>query len=304
MSKKKRQAPSIQSSLSKGERALATLIGYLIGSDLTWVGRVLLKVVRWKWHDRAIRPEGGAEPPAPLPEGPFETTRKEHIGDLLLWVPRRVDSYLIDDLTGGYGYSHSTVDTGEIDAKTGKPVMVEITVGETVMRKFQDEYGARPFVRLPLWKIGVNVQAFVACVKSKLGEQYDAWDALTLGEIENPAKEICSKVAADCLPEKEVRQIALARRVGLLRKASVSVHSKLNALKTNAFVSPNGFAEFYGAPKGMKLSGPDIIVQPKRVEVSVKSVAAVATRRHGWKVAAGLLALAVTAILLRRRWIG
>ncbi len=278
------------------------LIRYLAGSDLPWDGGVLLKVLRWKWQDRAIRPESGAESPVALPTGPFETTRQEHMGDLLLWVPRRVDSYLIDDLTGGYGYSHSTVDTGEIDLKTRKPVMVEITVGETVMRKFQDEYGARPFVRLPLSKLGVNVEAFVACVKSKLGEQYDAWDALTLGEIENPAKEICSKLAADCLPEKEMRRIALARRVGLLRKTSVSVHSKINALKTNAFVSPNGFAEFYSVPKGRKLSGPDIIVQPERVEISVKSVAAMATRRYGWKVAAGLLALAVTAIVLRRRW--
>jgi hypothetical protein len=140
----------------------------------------------------------------------------------------------------------------------------------------------------------------VACVKSKMGEQYDTWDVITLGEIVDPAKEVCSGLAADCLPEKERQRIAWAKRLGLLRRASVSVHSKPGALKTKEFVSPNGFAEYYGAPEGRKITGPDITVQPQPVEISMESVAAVAARHQGWKLAAGVFAIVLLVFMLKR----
>lgn len=300
MSKKTWQTKNDKNGVIKGEHKLIGLITFLIESDLKWISRPLLKILRLKWRDRPIQPEHSPKEVTPLPTGPFMTSRLKQLGDLLLWAPRQIDSYLIDDLTGGYGYSHATIDTGEIDIPTSKPVMLEITVGQMVTRKFQDEYEQRAFVRLPISKTGVNVEQFVACVKSKMGEQYDTWDALTLGEIEDPAKEVCSGLAADCLPEKERKRIAWAKRLGLLRRASVSVHSIPGALKTKEFISPNGFAEYYGAPQGRKISGPDITVQPQPVEISMQSVVAAAVRHQGWKLAAGVFASALLVFILKR----
>jgi hypothetical protein len=214
------------------------------------------------------------------------TTRKEQLGDLLLWVPRGIDGYLIDGMSGGYGYSHTTIDTGETDLPTGKAVMIESTIGQKVTRKFQDEYKQRYFVRVPLSKTGVNVEQFVECVKSKMGEAYDILDALTVGEIEDPAKEICSRLAADCLPEKDRGQIARAKKLGLLSRSSVSVYPASGATRTREFVSPNGFAEFYGAPEGRNLSGPDVTMQPHSIKTCKKDVSASAARHYGWKMLA------------------
>jgi hypothetical protein len=216
------------------------------------------------------------------------------LGDLLLWVPRGMDGYLIDGMSGCYGYSHTTIDTGETDLPSGKAVMIESTIGQKVTRKFQDEYKQRFFVRVPLSKTGLNVEKFVDCVKSKMGENYDILDALTLGEIEDASKEICSRLAADCLPEKERQQIGRAKKLGLLCRSAVSVYPMPGKAKTREFISPNGFAEYYGAPKGRKLNGPDVHMQPQPIKIDMKSVSAAVTRHHGWK----LLAIAGGAILV------
>ena len=157
-----------------GEYPVIAVGMVLARSPLAVVGRTVLRVLRWLWKDRAIGTEHANTADGPLPAGPFETTRPQQLGDLLLWVPRRIDSYFIDDVTGGYGYSHTTVDTGEIDVPSGKPIMAEITIGQTVERKFQDHYGRRAYARVPLSAAGVDVRQFVDCVKSKMGEQYDA----------------------------------------------------------------------------------------------------------------------------------
>ncbi len=288
--------------MNSGERGLLVLGTQLVRSDLAWFGRGVLRVVRLAFPGRPVQAEHAATEGTPLPKGPFKTTRPQQIGDLLIWVPRRINSYLIDDLTGGYGYSHTTIDLGEIDVPTGKPVMAEITVGQTVMHKFIDEYGPRAYVRVPLAQTGMDVQKLVQCVNSKMGEQYDTWDVLTLGEITDPAKEVCSGLVADCLPEDELRDIARAKKLGLLHRHSVSVHSKLDAPKVRAFVSPNGFAEFYGVPKGRKITQPNTLVRPKPVEASVGRMAEAAAKRHGWKVAAGLAAVALLGWVAYRRY--
>jgi hypothetical protein len=288
-----------EKSSDQGAIILATR---LVRSDLAWMGRPLLQVLRWSWRHRTITAEHGTTSKAPLPVGPFRTTRPQHLGDLLLWVPRAIDSVLIDELTGGFGYSHATIDTGEIDLPTGKPVMAEITIGQTVERKFQQQYGARPFVRVPLSRGGVDVQQFIRCVNSKMGEQYDRWDALTLGQIHDPAREVCSGLVADCLPEKELQRIAWAKRLGLLHRHSVSLHSRLDALHVKAFVSPNGFAEFYGVPRGSKVTMPDTLVVPRPVDSSMTSIAGTAAKRHGWKVAVGVgMALLLGLTVIRRK---
>jgi hypothetical protein len=249
------------------ERQFIKWVIYLASSDFDWLGHVLLRGLRIAWRHHSGLTQSSQKAGSASPTGPYSTLRKGQMGDLLLWVPRQIDSFLINDLTGRFGYSHTSVDTGEVDLPTGKPVMIEVSVGKVVERIFQDEYAERAYARIPLSKTGIDVEAFVTCVKSRLGEPYDDLEALTLGEIDDPAKQVCSTLASDCLPETVQREIANARRLGWLNRNSVSVHSPADAVKTKVFVSPNGFAEYYGAPKGKALPGPDLWVEPHPVEI-------------------------------------
>jgi hypothetical protein len=252
-------------SFLKLEQKLNGWVIRLVQSDFRWLGRIPLKGLRFAYRHRPAPIENSPKQAATYPTGPYATNRREQVGDVLLWVPRRIESFIIDDLTGRYGYSHITVDTGEIDVPTGKPVMIEVTIGQEVERKFQDEYGDRASARIPLSKTELDVEAFVDCVKSRLGEPYDNLEALTLGEIDDPAKQMCSGLASDCLPETVRRDFAKARRLGLLKRASVSDHSLPNAPEIKIFISPNGFAQYYGAPKGQKLPGAEFLVEPRLI---------------------------------------
>jgi hypothetical protein len=113
-----------------------------------------------------------------------------------------------------------------------------------------------------------------------LGERYDDLEALTLGEIDDPAKQMCSDLAADCLPEPTRQNIAKARRLGLLNETSVSIHSPANAHDTKVFISPNGFAQYFKLPEGRKIHETDVWIKPNPVDTSVKAVA----RKHGWRI--------------------
>jgi hypothetical protein len=271
----------------------------LVRSDFIWVGRILMQAARFAWRHRPGPVERSSQEEMAFPGGPFAVQRKGQMGDLLLWVPRHIESFLIDDLTGRYGYSHVTVDTGEVDLPTGKAVMVEVTVGQKVERKFQDEYAGRPYVRVPLSKTGIDVQAFVDCVLSRLGEPYSNLEALTLGEIDDPAKQVCSSLAADCLPGSVRREIARAKRLGLLHRMAVSVHSHPWAPETDVFVSPNGFAEYYGIPAGGQVRWTDVRVEPHPLDTSASGVA----RKHGWKalLVLGVVGVLAAGILLKRK---
>ena len=193
------------------------------------------------------------------PTGPLRQADAGLQCSLLLFVPRNTISALINDMTGGYGYSHLAVDCGEIDIPSGKPVMIESTVGLGVHNSFQDEYGERKFVRILLQKAGVNTGKFCDCIRSKLGEKYDDEEALTFGLIHNPTKQICSDLATVCLPEATRIDIAHRHQTGSLHILSaVRIYGSPN--KTfRLFVSPNGFAEYFGAPRGKQLDGPDQI---------------------------------------------
>ena len=270
-----------------------------VRTDLIWLPRILMKGLRFAWRGRPGPVEKGSQEENAFPGGPFEMQRKGQRGDLLLWVPRHVESYLIDDLTGRYGYSHVTVDTGEVDVPTGKAVMVEVTIGQKVERKFQDEYAARPYVRVPLSRTGVDVESFVGCVLSKLGEPYSNLEALTLGEIDDPAKQVCSSLASDCLPVTVTQEIAKAKRLGLLPRRSVSVHSHPWAPQTDVFVSPNGFAQYYRIPKGGQVRWADVRIEPRPLDTSFRGVA----RKHGWKVLLilGFAGILVAGIFIKHR---
>lgn len=287
-------------SFLKIEQKLVEWILRLVRSDFKWFGHVLVKSLSFAWHHKTVPMESSPKEAIALPTGPYATQRRRQMGDLLLWVPHGTESLIINDLTGGFGYSHLTVDTGESDLPTGKPVMAEVTVGQVVTRKFQDEYAGRPYVRLPLSKTGVDVEAFVACVKSRWGEPYGVLEGLILGEIKDPAKQVCSTLASGCLPEAVRREIAKTRRLGLLHRNSVSVHSPSRAPQTKVFVSLNGFAQYYGAPRGEKVRKANFLVEPKAVKTSVKAM----VRKQHWKallilgtagtLAAGVVILALT----------
>ncbi len=161
-----------------------------------------------------------------------------------------------------YGYSHVGVDCGEVDAATGKPVFVEATPHVGVHRSYLDKYGPREFIRIPLAEAGVDCRDFRKCILDKMGEPYDVAEVLTWGQVDDPAKQVCSDLAADCLPAKIRRAIVIQAKTGMLGRRTVSVHGPA-ALPQHIFVSPNGFARFFGAPKGHKIHHPDELVRPR-----------------------------------------
>jgi hypothetical protein len=195
------------------------------------------------------------------PKGPFKQTRKARAGDMLIFVPRNAISATIDKLTGGYGYSHLAIDTGEIDRPSKGRVMIEATMDDVVHYAFQEEYGDRPFVRISLQQAGIDPEAFCACVLKMLGEKFDDETALTLGILDNPARQICSGLATNCLPEEMRNDIARAHRATVIHPLSVVRHDRA-ATDLRLFVSPNGFAEYFGTPRGKQLTGPDQTADP------------------------------------------
>ena len=209
--------------------------------------------IKWDYIDREPAKKEG------LSTGPLRQGDEGRQCSLLIFVPRNAVSALINDLTGGYGYSHLAVDCGEIDIPTGKRVMVEATFGHGVHNSFQDEYGGRKFVRIPLKNAGVDEDEFCNCIRSKLGEKFDYEEALTIGLIHNPAKQICSDIATVCLPEAIRTDIASYHRAGFLHSLSAL---RLPDETSRLFVTPNGFAEYFGAPKGDQLKGPDQLSEP------------------------------------------
>lgn len=243
--------------IKANEHLVNQVIGRLVAADAKRAARVIVKVVRMLYHrERVDTRHPPADNPA-LPAGPFAVA-DEHASALLVYVPLSLKSRLIDDATGAYGYSHVAIDCGEIDQPTGKRVMTESTTDDVVHRGFQDRYGTRPYVRIPLASLGVNGAKLRACVNAKLGEAYDDKEALTWGAVDDPAKQVCSDLAADCLPRELRDDIARRRRSGQLSRLAVSVHGG----GRRVFVSPNGFCEYFGAPRGEEVRHADQLVVP------------------------------------------
>jgi hypothetical protein len=204
------------------------------------------------------------EPPLEeqLPSGPFRVVEEEKIGDLLLFVPRNEIGRTISRLTGRYGYSHLAIECGEIDEPTGRPVMIEATVGPGVHYAFLDEYGKRPFVRVPLWKTGMDVEEFCECVQHKVGEKFDDLEAITLGILDNPARQICSDLATVCLPNEMREEIVRCHQKAIIHPLS-AVRDERPGTGFRLFMSPNGFAEFLGVPRGREIKHPDQLAEPR-----------------------------------------
>ena len=242
-------------------KAVSVTAGSLARTPLKPFARVLLQGILLTHPDQPVKPaEHSITTPGPA-SGPFAVRDNQSVGDLLIYVPRSIESHLIDHVTGGYGYSHVAIDTGEVDMPSGLRVMVESTVNHPVWRVRQDRYGDRPYVRIRLRDAGIDPGAFSDCVKSKLGEQYDNLEALTWGAVDDPAKQICSDLAAECLPPDIILQIVNAYMKGKLRRNSISVH-KPTSEQIRAFVSPNGFSQYFGAPPGNRIRRINRFVAP------------------------------------------
>jgi hypothetical protein len=277
------------------DRLLAVLIRGLLQSGFTLLAHPLVRWVRHKNGDEPI--SGGDDTPAhnkAEPIGPFRPIGRKPVGDLLIFCPRSLESYLIDEATGRYGYSHVGVDCGEKDQATGKRVFVEATPHVGVHRSNLDKYGPREFIRIPLDRAGIDVRKFRECVLDKLGEPYDMKEVFTWAQVDDPAKQVCSDLAANCLPAETRRSIVGRARTGRLGRHMVSIHGPA-ALPLHIFVSPNGFAKYFGAPKGHKISKPDELVLPRA------RGGGFSLGRAFWAVAAGA-ALAALVVVVARRW--
>ncbi len=286
----------------KQERKLTGLVFGLIQSNLKGLARGIVKVVRLQWRNKPIPVDQEPKAAPDLPEGPYQTSRNKERGDLLLFVPRRLNSFIIDDLSGGYGYSHAAIDCGEVDLPTGRPVMIESTVGRPVERAYLDTYGQRKYVRVRLSKAGVNPEQFCECIKSKLGQPYDNVEALTWGQIDDPAKQVCSNLVTICLPEEICQDMARSSRLRLLRRRSVSVLSHTLEHGLHMFISPNGFAEYFGAPQGEDIKAPGQVVIPNVVTSSPVHAAAHVVHQSDWKIGLAVVAVAVIGIIATRSW--
>ena len=190
---------------------------------------------------------------AGLPSGPFRQAGAGNHGSLLIYVPRNPIGLLINASTGGYGYSHLAIDCGDIDIPSGKRVMIEATFGLGVHTSFQDEYGERKFTRIPLEKVTQNIPEFCDCVRSKIGEKFDEEEILTIGLLYDPNKQICSDLATGCLPESVRINMARFQRRGILYSFSRLFPPRLAHKIYRLFITPNGFARYFGAPRGEQL---------------------------------------------------
>lgn len=245
-----------------GDRVIYQAAEQLIEAGARGFASALLKVVRYRRRNDPVQVTHAPIPHPELPGGPFVIGEADAAGDLLIFVPRNIISRMIDDATGRYGYSHVAIDCGEVDQPTGMRVMIESTVHAVVHRSFQNEYGPRPYVRIRLSAAGIDGEAFCTCVRTKLGEPYDNAEALTWGEVDDPAKQVCSDLATVCLPYSIRAEIADQRIAGRLSRGAVSVHHRAGH-DLDVFVSPNGFCEFFGAPRGEDLVGPDQYFEPR-----------------------------------------
>lgn len=206
------------------------------------------------------------EPPLEkqIPKGPFKTVADVA---LLLFVPRNEIGHTIDDLTGRYGYSHLGVDCGELDEPTDRRVMIEATVPLGVHYAFQEEYGQRPFIRVPLRNTGTDTNQFCQCVHAKIGEKFDNLEVITLGILDNPARQLCSDVATVCLPEELREKMARYHKGRVLHPLSAT-RDEMHRPGIRLFVSPNGFAEFFGVPRGKEIKELGGVVEPQIEEDS------------------------------------
>lgn len=191
----------------------------------------------------------GGKPP--VPKGPIQVKNNPK-ATLFIFQAEQDLLYFsksINLLTGNYGYSHVSLDIGEIDEDTGKNIMIESMPGG-VTRSFQDEYGDRKFVKINLEPYGIDYGKFSECVKSKLGDPFDWLGLFTFGNLDEKQSEVCVDVPVRCFPQKLTENIIKKYNENQLPKNSVMVH---HLFKNRVLISPNALAKYFGAPNGKDL---------------------------------------------------
>lgn len=94
-----------------------------------------------------------------------------------------------------------------------------------------------------------------------MGDKFDNLEAITLGILDNPARQICSDLATNCLPEDIHDEIALCHRRAVIHPLA-AVRDERPGLRIRLFMSPNGFAEFFGVPPGWQIREPNQVIEP------------------------------------------
>jgi hypothetical protein len=95
-----------------------------------------------------------------------------------------------------------------------------------------------------------------------VGEKYDKWEVLTWGQVDDPAKQVCSGLATACLSPRTLASFERKERAGRLGGRTMSSHRRFGR-SSHIFISPNGFAQYLGAPHGTKIHHPDQLVEPQ-----------------------------------------
>lgn len=193
----------------------------------------------------------GETVPTSMPTGTIAEVDDCHCAILLFEASDELGR-IIDRLTGGYGYSHVAIDCCEIEQETGKRLMIEAT-GSGVERSYQDRYGDRRVERIVL-NID-NCDDFCNSVKAKIGQSYDITEAITMGLIDSDNAQICSGLAKNGLIDAGSTIIEeILRRKDQMTPGSVIDHGN-----GRVFISPNGFAEYFGAPRLGTTGGGNLI---------------------------------------------
>jgi hypothetical protein len=219
----------------------AWVVRRLVARDALLASRAVLRVARIGLKDQPVQAEEAAAEKKAKPRGPFSDNGA---CDLFIFVPRSLESFLIDEGTGHYGYSHIAVDCGEVEAATGKRVMIESSPGLGVHRNYQDHYGQRPFIRIPFAFAQTDPEEFRKCIQSRVGEKYDKLEVLTWGKVDDPAKQICSDLAAACLSPRTLADFERKQRASRLGRRTMSSHRRFGR-RSHIFISRMGLPNIW-----------------------------------------------------------
>lgn len=107
-------------------------------------------------------------------------------------------SRVIDEITGGYGFSHVALDGCEVDEQ-GRPLLIDCQPGIGVARVLADSYDGRGRARV--WMPLCEGRELYGCVRGRVGQPYDLLGLVWPSEgLESGL--ICSQLIYECLPQR------------------------------------------------------------------------------------------------------
>jgi len=108
-------------SFSNVEQHLIDWVLRLVRSDSKWLGTYPVEGAAVRLAPQAHPNRKQSSSGDRRPYWPYAIRPRQQTATCCCGCHTEVESCLIDDLTGGFGYSHLTVDTGEGDLPTGSP---------------------------------------------------------------------------------------------------------------------------------------------------------------------------------------